>query len=93
MFVFGIRKSLNDCSAKQKTDGATLILAAIFPKTTTGSIAEKSWMRQYKFGIYLYQNNTGNFFSHTLSSLQRLLKTIREFCKYFGRTLFANMSK
>ena len=31
-FVFGLRKILNDCSAKQDTVGATLRMTTIFPK-------------------------------------------------------------
>ena len=50
-----------------------------FHKIIAGTLAEENGMRQYYFKIQLYGNNTGDFFSHILSSLLRLLKTIREF--------------
>ena len=66
-----------------------------FHKITAGTLAEENGMRRYYFKIQLYGNNTGDFFSHILSSLLRLLKTIREFWanKYFRRILLANISK
>ena len=53
------------------------------------SLAEKNWVRNKVFRIYFYRNNS--HFSYILSSLQSILKTICEFCKYFGWILFANI--
>ena len=64
-----------------------------FPKLPAGSFTKKNWMRQYNFGIHLYRNNSGNLYPHILSSSQRILKTIREFYKYFGWVLFLNIGK
>ena len=64
-----------------------------FSKIPASSFAQKIWLRQYNFGIHLYRNNSGNLFPHILSSLQRILKTIREYCKYFGWILFSNTGK
>ena len=41
------------------------------------------------FGYIFYRNNS--LFSYILSSLQSMLKTICEFCKYFGWIVFANI--
>ena len=91
-FVFGPRKTLNDCSIEQK-QWVRLWEWRQLSQNYSSSFAEKKWMTQYYFGIHLYWNITGNFFSHILSSFQRLLKTIREFWKYFGRILFTNTGK
>ena len=40
-FVFGLRKTLNHCSAEQETVGATLRMNKNFHKITAGSFPEK----------------------------------------------------
>ena len=42
-FVFGLRKTLNHCSAEQETVGATLRMNKNFHKITAGSFPEKKW--------------------------------------------------
>ena len=60
-----------------------------FPEISADSLAEKNWVRNKVFRIYFYRNNS--LFSYILSSLQSILKTICDFCKYFGWILFANI--
>ena len=55
---------------------------------SSGLFPHKTLDETINFGIHLYRDNSDNLFPHILSSLQRMLKTICEFCKYFGWILF-----
>ena len=65
-FVSALRKTLNDYSVEQETVGATLRMAKTFTKLQRALSPKKNGMREYYFGIQLYQNNRGDFFSHVL---------------------------